>query len=200
MHRLKRIISISIMFIGIGILCSCVKMGTTIKTEAQKIDSKMSSIKSYEADVCINFIKSGETHTIKMKQNYEMGKSYTATLIEPERLKGYCVKWDGEKVQQYNPITGETVEGKASAMQNELLFGSFVNHYKETKDIECKGEKLEEKDCLTVKLIIPGNYKYLAKEKVWFDKDTLTPIQMEIYSEEDEKTIDIKFERFKIKA
>ena len=45
--------------------------------------------------------------------------------------------------------------------------------------------------------MIPGDYKYMANEKLWFDETTKTPIKMEITGVDGSTSILIEFENFK---
>jgi outer membrane lipoprotein-sorting protein len=50
---------------------------------------------------------------------------------------------------------------------------------------------------MTFEVPIPGDYKYMASEKVWFDEDELNPIKMEIYDLEGKVMIQLDFSHFK---
>lgn len=154
----------------------------------KNVENMLENLKNYEANLSITFTKNKDKSNIKMKQVWREDGTYETTVLEPERLKGYCTTYDGNTISQYNPTNQETIQTKVSPVLNQLLFGTFVTQYNENKVGAVDS---------AITLTIPGRFKYMASEKVWFDEQTKYPVKIEIYDTEGNLTIELVFESFK---
>ena len=50
---------------------------------------------------------------------------------------------------------------------------------------------------ITYEMPIEGNFKYLSKEKIWLEEKKLTPVQMVLYDNEGNITIEVIYNEFK---
>lgn len=163
----------------------------------ENVESLLEKMKTYEVDAQITFLKDEEPHTMKMKQMVEMEGRYKLMIEDPEHLKGYCINYDGEQITQYNPITKVTTTAKSSAARNEMLLSSAVSHYLEGDKEKMEDVTLDGMKATSFEVAIPGQYKYLAKEKIWFDKEAQVPLKLEIMDQEGKVVMRITFENFK---
>ncbi|MDF2877667.1 MAG: hypothetical protein K0S30_763 [Clostridia bacterium] len=162
-----------------------------------KLHNKLVRLKTYEVDAMITFLKDTDENKLEMKQMVEIGGKYKLTLNAPEHLKGYITYFDGKDLSQYSPITKRSVLCKGNEVRNQLLLSSFIHNYLNTDNIKADGHTLDDRSCMTFEVPIPGDYKYMASEKVWFDEDELNPIKMEIYDLEGKVMIQLDFSHFK---
>lgn len=162
-----------------------------------KLHTMLTALKNYEADVTITFFKDTQKNVIKMKQAVEIGGKYKLTVDSPAYLKGYTTKFDGETILEYNPNTKMNAACKPNEARNQTLLSSFIHNYLNTQEVKKDKGTLNDKEVIIFEVDVPGNYKYMVKEKVWFDKNTLSPIKMEIYDVEGNRAIEVEFSNFK---
>ena len=166
-----------------------------IKTPKENVDTFIKNLKSYEASAEVVFTKQKKISTMKMQQRYDMKGYYELVFTEPESLKDYKVTYDGEKIYEYHPGTDKKVQAESNPAKNQVLFGTFVHNY---LHVDHTGIIVkEEENTVSITLPIQGNYKYMAKETVWFDKKDSVPLKMAIYDQEGNVTIEITFTTFK---
>ncbi len=172
---------------------------TSIQNNRQqdKLSTMLKTLKNYEADVTITFLKDTQVNVLKMKQQEEVGGQYKIVVESPTYLKGHTISFDGKNITEYNPSTKINRLSQASEARNQTLFSSFLYNYLNTKEVIQEKQTLGGKEFITVEVGIPGNFKYIAKEKVWFDVNKLLPTKMEIYDTENNITIHIEFNHFK---
>ncbi len=163
-------------------------------------ESFFEALKSYEASVTITFLKDKQPNEIKMKQSAKMNGSYEMTVVEPAHLKDNKISYDGQKVFEYYPSLEKTRVGKESVAQNEVLLTSFVKRYLTNENIKEQELQLNGKKVITFEIPIEGNFKYLSKEKLWLDTQSQTPVQMVVYDEEGNVSIEVVYEDFKMNA
>lgn len=187
MYKLMRILVLSCILFLTTCFWGCQNPNVSTK-DRKNVESMLQNLKKYETDVLITFTKNKDKSNIKMNQLYREDGTYKTTILEPERLKGYYTTYDGHTMSEYNPSTQKTIQTKPSPVLNQLLFGTFLQEYRQSPVEEVEG---------TLTLEIPGGFKYMATKKVWFDEETKYPTKMEIYDTEGNLTIAIVFENFK---
>lgn len=196
MYKVKRLCLVVVLLMIACIFYGC-SMENKMQPKEEKLQGLLNNLKTYEVDATITFLRESKSRTIKMKQIVEMGGRYKLIIEEPKHLKGYTISYNGESTIQYNPITQKTSTSKESAARNEVILSSFIQHYLEQEEVKLEEETLEGKKVTCIEITIPGDFKYMAKEKIWFDTATNEPIKMEIYDVEGHVAIQITFENFK---
>ncbi len=184
----------------IGIVLGCLLMSFFVSctrgqhlTAEEQVIQAMQTMTQYTAEMDVTFTTNNKTATMKLKQVYHQDGTYEMTLLEPESLKGYQTIYNGEHIEEYHPREDKKVQAQASPVKNQVLFATFMHNYLQR---ETKQPLVLEGDTLTVTLDIPGNYKYMATEKVWFDCKTGKPIHRVIYDKEGKMTIDMVMTTF----
>ncbi|PHV69816.1 hypothetical protein CS063_13960 [Sporanaerobium hydrogeniformans] len=157
----------------------------------------LKSMKSYEANVTITFLAEGQENVMEMYQKVEIGGKYHLKIEAPPHLKGYILYFDGEKIKEYNPNSQTETLAKASNARNETMLSSFLERYEKMSEIQTSKSTLEGKEVLVIEMEIPGNYKYLAKQNIYFMEETFKPIRMEILDVEGKKSIQVDYKDFK---
>ena len=194
MKQIRSVITLLGIFLMLIVGCSGCTIPQKQELTAQGLTMQLQQLLNYTAEAQITFTKNEKSSTIRVQQSYDMKGPYTLKILEPEHMNGYTTIYDGEKITEYNPINDKTVQVKVSPVKNEVLFGTFVHNYLKSQPTTKEGQ--EAVDALVLEAMIPGHYKYMANEKVWFDKETGKPIKMEIYGQDGVVTIQIEFLSF----
>lgn len=189
----KKLILMSLLLLMAFIFYGC---GTKKSTLSASGDF-FKNLNQYEANVTITFLKDKQPNEIKMKQVAKVDGTYEMTVLEPEHLKGVKIMCDGQKVTEYYPSIDQIVEQEISAVQNEVLLTSFAKRYLTNENIKEQQIELNGKKMITYEMSIEGNFKYLSREKIWLEEKNLTPVQMVLYDEEGNITIEVIYNDFK---
>lgn len=163
----------------------------------QASDDFFKELKAYEATVKVTFLKDRQPNEIKMKQVAKMSGTYEMTILEPEYMKDTKLICDGERVVEYFPSLNQTVEEKTNVAQNEILLTSFAKRYLTNENIKKQEVQLDGKKMITYEMPIEGNFKYLSKEKIWLEEKKKAPVQLTLYDDEGNITINVIYEDFK---
>lgn len=164
---------------------------------ASSVKDFFDDFKGYEAQVKVSLLKDSKPNVLRMKQKADLKGNYEYILEEPTHLKGLCVTYDGKRITQYHPATGQTVECEPSQARQEMLLTSFVERYQSSKEVKKDVVKQDGKTLVTIEMPIEGGFKYMAKEKLYLDEEKLLPIQMIIYDETGNITLQVDYESFK---
>lgn len=164
---------------------------------ASSVKDFFDDFKGYEAQVKVSLLKDSKPNVLRMKQKADLKGNYEYILEEPTHLKGLCVTYDGRRITQYHPAIGQTVECEPSQARQEMLLTSFVERYQSSKEVKRDVAKQDGKTLVTIEMPIEGGFKYMAKEKLYLDEEKLLPIQMIIYDETGNITLQVDYESFK---
>lgn len=192
MNKVQRFAVLSVLLVMAWSLSGCLA-----KQKASGVNNFFDDFKGYEAQVKVTLLKDSKPNVLKMTQKAQLKGTYEYTLEEPIHLKGLCVIYDGNTITQEHPSTGDKVICKPSQARQEMLLTSFIERYKEAKEIKKGTIKQNGKNLVTIEIPIEGTYKYLAYEKLYLDEREQVPIQMLIYDEEGNITIQVDYESFK---
>ena len=91
----------------------------------------------------------------------------------------------------------KTLEQQMSKAQNEILLTSFAKRYITNENIKKQENELNGKKMITYEMPIERDFKYLSKEKIWLEEKNLTPVQMVLYDDEGNITIQVIYNEFK---
>ena len=145
----------------------------------------------------VSLLKNATPNVLKMEQKASLNGAYEYTLQEPTHLSGLHVVYDGNIITQYHDAKAQGVTCEPSKAQQEMLLTSFVERYQTSKEVTRDEVKQNGKAIVITEMPIDGNYKYMAKEKFYLDEEKLSPIQMIIYDEEGNITLQVDYESFK---
>ena len=118
--------------------------------------------------------------------------------ISPKSAEGSIILFDGKMIWQYNPKIDGKISSESSDKQarSEILISSFVENYIKTKDGAVKSGSFDESKCTVLEAEINGKSKIFSQEKLWVDNDTLIPIKLEIYDNEQKTRAVVVFKDF----
>ena len=191
--QIKKLILVSCWLIITFIFYGC----STKQSTLQDTTDFFRDLKQYEAVVTVTFLKDKHPNEVKMKQIAKLNGAYEMIILEPEHLKDVKFMCDGQKVSEYYASIDKTVEQKMNSAQNEILLTSFVKRYLTNDNIKKQEVQQGGKKMITYEMPIEGNFKYLSKEKIWLEEKKLTPVQMVLYDNEGNITIEVIYNEFK---
>ncbi len=192
MNKVQRVAILIYLWIISIVLAGCLNNKGLSHTE-----SFFDNFKSYEATVKVRLLENSKPNVLKMKQKASLKGNYEYILEEPTHLKGLHVVYDGKTITQYHLLAPQGVMCEPSKARQEMLLTSFVERYHTSNEIIKGATKLEDKSVITIEMPIEGNYKYMAREKLYLDEEKLLPIQMNIYDEAGNITLQVDYESFK---
>ncbi|WP_058486267.1 outer membrane lipoprotein carrier protein LolA [Defluviitalea phaphyphila] len=197
---MKRCLGVFLFFIII-VITSCGNKDNLQPPKApiEKIQEKLTSMKTYECIADLTYISNKGKNTYKTKQYYKITGEYRIEIISPEKMAGLVTVYDGEKVKQYNTrILGEIInEIPESKNRNEIFLGSFLKNYLQSEEVTLEVFSADNEEYTVLEAVIPEGGKYLSTEKLWVSNKTLNPVKLVIYDTEGNERIIVEYEEFK---
>ena len=191
----KIILFISIAFFFIIFL----SINYKIKNNGNNINKSLNvledilSINSYEAEIDVVIQSNKTTNKYKIKQIYCRPNRVKQIIKEPSNLENITIIYDSNnlKIENTNLGLSKIYENYKYINENCLWLNSFVEHYNNnSKIIETENEIIvENKNNLN---------KYNKKQVLYISKKNKKPIKMEIFDDNKNSKIYIKYNEIKI--
>lgn len=169
------------------------KYGNNISKSSDDIVESILNISSYEAKIEVIIESNKTTNKYQIKQLYLKPNNIKQIIEEPSNLANLTMIYDGKnmKVENSNLSLAKIYENYTYISQNTLWLSSFIDNYNDNS-------KIEEKDD---ELIIENNNifnNYNVKQKLYVNKKTSLPIKLEIFDNNKNIKIYIKYNEIKL--
>lgn len=159
-------------------------------------DSNILNISSYEATVEAQIFSNKNSNKYILKQKYYEPNIFIQEVIEPDNFKGFSILYDGENLIIRNDSleVKSTYENYEVLSSNSLSLISFIEEYKNSKEIETK----ETEEETIIKIGINGNNKYEKYKKLYINKKTNLPTKIEVLDINENITVYILYKEIKL--
>ena len=167
--------------------------GNNISKLNGNIKEYILNISSYEADIELEIKSNKTTNKYKLKQLYCKPNLLKQIIIEPKNIENLSFIFDGNnmKLENTNLSLTKIYENYEYINNNMLWLSSFIENYNDNSKIsELQGE-----------IIIENNNKYNnynVKQVLYIERKTGLPFKMEIYDNNKNTKIYIKYNEIKL--
>lgn len=185
-----------IIILSISMLVSCANKSSL--SEYEKIQQKLMSAESYKTFAKVEYISNKGSNEYEINQIAKKTGEYRIETLKPDAVSGNLIIFDGNMVWQYNP----RVDSKISvgvpdkAERKEITIFSFLENHLKSKDISVETTTENKTNFTVLEASIPGDNKYFATEKLWFDNNSLKPVKLIIYDKENKERVIVSYETF----
>ena len=167
--------------------------GNTINKSKNNLEEYILNISSYEAELEVTVESNKTTNKYKLKQLYCKPNFIKQIVIEPSNIENLSIVYDGKnmKLENTNLSLSKIYEDYKYINENVLWLSSFIENY----NCNSKVYKTEKE------IIIENNNKYNnynVKQILYIDIDKKVPIKMEVYDNNKNAKIYIKYNEIKL--
>ena len=197
MEKKKNLIALSIAILVFLILFLLVyykikNNGNNISKLNGNIKEYILNISSYEAELDVTIISNKTTNKYLIKQLYYKPNLIKQVIIEPKNLENLSIIYDGlnMKIENTNLSLSKIYENYEYINKNTLWLCYFIEKCKDYKVTETEKE-----------IIIEKNNKYNnynVKQVLYIEKQTGLPSKMEVYDNNKNTKIYIKYNEVKL--
>ena len=189
---------ILVVVLGAAVQSSC-KAGGREPTLYEKIVDTLKNMKSFETEAYVMYKSNNKTTTYKTFQQAKSTGEYRIEVTAPDSAAGNITVFDGKVISQYNKKTeGRISVGTTESMErSEILLTSFIKNYLADKEVAVAAGKLAETDETVLEAKIPGDNYYMATEKLWINNETMLPVELIIYDQDNVARIIVNYKDFK---
>lgn len=192
------VISIIIILFFVKMDYKLFKFGNNMNNQsADKIKKYILDMNSYEVIANITIKSNKNTNNYVIKEQYiKDNNMFKIQILEPKNVKDISFMYDGTnlKINNSNLNLNKIYENYQYVGESDITLISFIKDYLESDE----SSLLEEKDKIILKTRTKNGNKYVAYKKLYIDKNTANPIEMEIQDITQKTRIYILYNEVKI--
>lgn len=169
------------------------KHGNNISRSTDNILEHILNMSSYEAELEVTIQSNKTENKYKIKQLYSNPNIMKQVVQEPNNLENLTITYDGKNMKLENTkiSLSKVYEEYEYISTNTLWLSSFIDNYNKDSII------IEKEDELIVENHIAYN-NYNAKQVLHISKQTALPIRLEIYDNNKNSKVYIKYNEIKL--
>ncbi len=169
------------------------------KKTIEDIQRELLAMESYSCDVTMKITNNKSTMEYKMKHLYKTPSKYRIEVVEPSEHKGQLIICNGDTAWIYHPDikTHLKMDNFESSIEYNSFIGSFIHYFKVLEKAKIEKEKIHNNEYYVLELVIPGENRYMYKEKLWISEADTKPYKIEIYDKDNKITTQILYENYK---
>ena len=167
--------------------------GNTINRLTNNLEDYILNISSYEAELEVTIESNKTTNKYKLKQLYYKPNLIKQIVIEPFNIKDLKIIYDGNnmKLENTNLSLSKIYKDYKYINENILWLSSFVENYNSSSKVHRTENEI----------IIENNNKYNnynVKQILYIDKNKKVPTKLEVYDNNKNTKIYIKYNEIKL--
>ena len=181
------------------LLCSCseLKVGPDVH---QRIYEKYSTMQSYHAVVKVSTISGEKTNVYTMSQYYKFPDKMRSEGIEPNSIAGFYTVTNGSDTAVYSNAEKQPVRvsGEGADYTDYAFLNNFFSRFYDRENAITTGAKTEEGQLIDLTVEDLGDNPYRQKMVLQMDKDTIQPVRLSVYGQDDKEYFRVEYEQFAI--
>lgn len=164
-----------------------------INKSTDDIVKNILNISSYEAEIEVTIESNKNTNKYRIKQSYVKPNIVKQIIKEPSNIENLTISYNGKnmKIENTKLSLSKIYENYEYISQNTLWLSSFIDNYNDNSKIkETENEVIIENN---------NNFNnYQNKQILYISKKTGTPTKLEVYDNNKNAKIYIKYNEIKI--
>ncbi|HEY5561886.1 MAG TPA: germination lipoprotein GerS-related protein [Clostridiaceae bacterium] len=171
------------------LLCSC---GNKHIDPNEAIDS-LKNLDSYQVDIKLQIFNSKEIIVHNLREYSIKDKGYRFDI---DGL--YNLVYANDKVTKKDIKTGR-ISNEDDDFENFYCYSSLQRYIQllyTDENIKISTEKISNKDCQVIQLILPGQNRSVASAKLYIDKKNTIPLGISIFDDKGKERIKIEYSNF----
>ena len=164
----------------------------------EQIQRKLIETQTFRAIATVEYHSNKGVNVYETTQHARITGEYRVEVTAPPHVSGSVTASDGRQIMQFNSRVGGRVNvlAEESPERNEILFTSFIKNYLQSEEVSVSVADMDEGIRTVFEAVVPGGHPYLSKQRLWVDNNTLLPVKMIIFDQDEAERIVITYHVF----
>ena len=164
----------------------------------EQILLKLTEMQDFRAIATVEYHSNKGINVYETVQHARITGEYRVEVTAPENVAGSVTASDGRQIFQFN----SRVNGRVSLQVNEtperseIFLTSFVRNYLQCDEISVSVADMEQGLRTVLEATVPGGHPYLAISRLWVDNETLLPVKLVVFDQDDAVRIVVTYHVF----
>ena len=188
----KKCLAIALVFILLfAAACSAQELrGPANEAEmsaSEQIQRKLIGMENFRAIATVEYHSNKGTNIYETVQHARITGEYRVEVTAPENVAGSVTASDGRQILQFNSrVNGRvSLQANETPERSEIFLTNFVKNYLQCNEISVSVSDMEQGIRTVLEATVPGNHPYLAISRLWVDNETLLPVKLVVFDQDD---------------
>lgn len=166
--------------------------------EYLKVNDMLLKMDTYitKAEIIVNGNKMVESYMVK--QYFKYPDKYRIEVLSPPDKQGKITVYDGESLKIYQPQIKQlyVMEDYKEVEEGSMFPGHFAKDLFTSEHAVYDIKNENGNDFISIKVPIPGGNRYRRWEILYFDRQTIKPVKMEVLDDQGKTAVTIYYKEF----
>ena len=153
----------------------------------EQIKHKLIGMENFRAIATVEYHSNKGTNVYETVQHARITGAYRIEVTAPENVAGSVTASDGRQILQFNSrVNGRvSLQAQETPERSEIFLTSFVRNYLQCDEISVSVSDMEQGIRTVLEATVPGDHPYLAISRLWVDNETLLPVKLVVFDQDD---------------
>jgi len=168
----------------------------------EQIQHKLIDMQNFRAIATVEYHSNKGVNIYETVQHAKMTGEYRIEVTAPENVAGSVTASDGQQIFQFNSrVNGRvSLQANETPERSEIFLTSFVRNYLQSDQISVSVADMEQGLRTVLEATVPGNHPYLAISRLWVDNETLLPVKLIVFDQDEAVRIVVTYHVFEFNA
>ncbi|MCL2287462.1 MAG: hypothetical protein FWC32_14010 [Firmicutes bacterium] len=153
----------------------------------EQIQRKLIGLQSFRAIATVEYHSNKGVNIYETVQHAKITGEYRIEVTAPAHVAGSVTASDGQQIVQFNTrVNGRVILPVTETPErSEIFLTNFVRNYLQCNEISVSVTNMEEGLRTIFEATVPGSHPYLAISRLWVDNETLLPVKLIVFDQDD---------------
>jgi len=168
------------------------------KNAYEQILRTLIEMENFRAIATVEYHSNKGVNTYETTQHARITGEYRVEVTAPSEVAGSVTASDGRQILQFNSrVNGRvSLQIKETPERSEIFLTTFVRNYLQSEEISVTVADMEQGIRTVLEATVPGNHPYLAISRLWVDNETLLPVKLVVFDQDDAVRIVVTYHVF----
>ena len=153
----------------------------------EQIQRMLVSVENFRAIATVEYHANKGTNIYETVQHAKITGEYRIEITAPAHVEGSVTASDGRQIFQFNSrVNGRvSLQVQETPERSEIFLTTFIRNYLQSDEISVNVVNMDEGLRTVLESPVPGNHPYLAISRLWVDNETLLPVKLVVFDQDD---------------
>lgn len=172
--------------------------GKRPEDEYAKVNKMLAGMDTYTttAEIIVRGGKNIESYVLK--QYFKYPDKYRIEVVSPPDKQGKTTVYDGVRLKIYQPRINQlyVMENYKEVEEGNMFPGQFARNLFCGEHVVYEDKKNDDGEYISVKVAIPGGNRYRKWQVLYFDRESIKPVKMEVLDSKENVAVTIYYRDF----
>lgn len=172
---------------------------TEAETSAfEQIQQRLIAMENFRAIATVEYHANKGINVYETIQHAKVTGAYRIEVTAPAHVAGSVTASDGQQIFQFNSrVNGRvSLQVQETPERSEIFLTTFVRNYLQSNEISVNVMDMEQGLRTVLEAPVPGSHPYLAFSRLWVDNETLLPVKLAVFDQDDAVRIVVTYHVF----